>query len=227
MADIKNKTDRDQQLIDLLVRYRLLTNKAIQRTVMQNQSMNAVTKVTARLCKSEIFSRYSLMPPQHYFTAGKKLANQNGWSIRKTEPLGPQALPTELAVLIYSTEIAANVRRLLPSEIKNYMPWLPEGMQKAIYCIGGDGVLQLVIIDLGGSPRHVSQKTQKVIDRKLEVSQLQEMAKTERLRLTVLTTSNEKAQAIFKHRKSSGMTTRIRMKLVVVPVLSQILLSQS
>jgi len=79
---------------------------------------------------------------------------------------------------------------------------------------------------LGGSPRHIFQKTQKAIDARLEVPQLTEMAKAERLLLTVLTTSNEKAQSIVKHRKSSGMPTRIRMTLVTVPVLSQVLLSQ-
>ena len=191
MAPIKNKSLRDQELVNLLIRYRILTNTAIQRTLMPSQSMNAVTKVTARLCKSGILNRYPLLPPQHYFVAGKKLTLQRGWSIRKTKPLGPQALPTELAVLVYSTGIATNVRRLLPSEIKSCMPWLPEDLGKAIYCIGANGVLQLVVVDLGGSPRHISQKAQKVIDARLEVPQLEEMAKAERLLLTVLTTSNE------------------------------------
>ena len=42
---------RDRAILDHILRYRLTTNAVLHRTLFPEQSMNAVTKVTARLCQ--------------------------------------------------------------------------------------------------------------------------------------------------------------------------------
>ena len=105
-------TDRDQQIIRHTDRYRIGTNAAYHSLVFDGQSLNAVTKVTARMCREGWLQRYRLVPPEDYFTLGPKAVRHLGYSLKRTEPLGPQALPIDYAVLLFATH--GGRTRLLP-----------------------------------------------------------------------------------------------------------------
>ncbi|MCA9078703.1 MAG: hypothetical protein KDA93_27005 [Planctomycetaceae bacterium] len=148
-------TNRDQTIIDLTHRYRIGTNAAYQKLAFNGQSLNAVAKVTARLCRQRLLQRYPLIPPEDYFTLGPRSAKQLGLAPRRTEPLGPQALPIDYAVLLYATH--GDRTRLIPEELRQAAMWKPQELTHAPYCKTAQGILELVRVDLGGrhnmSPR--------------------------------------------------------------------------
>jgi len=215
---------RDRSLIDFVVRYRLATNRVIGEQLMAGRSANAVAKVTARLCSAGILSRYVLIPPEAYFRLGNSAISSLGLSARLTEPLGPQALPGEFATLIYSTSGNARRRRLTSTELAQYMPWLPRDLAHSPYCVDATGRLELIRVDLGGSPLHVARKTTVAAHDRLDVPQISELAGASRFQVAVLTTSDEKARAIAKALAASGCTNSVRIHIAVIPRLSFLLL---
>ena len=187
-------TDRDQQIIQLTDRYRIGTNAAYQKALFGQQSLNAVSKVTARMCRQGWLQRYPLVPPEDYFTLGPKAVRQFGYSKGRTEPLGPQALPIDYAVLLYATH--GERTRLLPNELRDFAPWLPDDLCHAPFCSTSRGVLELIRVDLGGSPQHVARKTASDCSKRMEVTEFRQLVVDRKFQLVVLTTTTAKARLI-------------------------------
>lgn len=215
---------RDRSIIDFVLRYRLATNRVVASQLLSGRSMNAVAKVTARLCGTGILTRYVLVPPETYFRLGSHAISLLGLSPRLSEPLGPQSLPTDYATLIYATSGQARRRRLTTIELAEYMPWLPNDLSQSPYCVDAKGQLELIRVDLGGSPQHVARKITQASHDRLDVPQISELAATGRFQVVVLTTSNEKSKAITKALVASGCTDAVRVHIAVIPRLSFLLL---
>ncbi len=215
---------RDLALVEFVRRYRLATNRVVAAHLLPGRSLNAVAKVTARLCSSQILNRYILVPPENYFRLGCQAIRSLGLSARLGEPLGPQALPTDYATLIYATRGNARRRRLTADEVNEYMPWLPDDLSHSPYCVDAKGQLELVRVDLGGSPQHVARKTTQASHDRLDVPQIAELAAASRFQVVVLTTSEEKSKAISKALLACGCTDAVRVHIAVVPRLSFLLL---
>lgn len=207
-------TDRDQQIIQLTDRYRIGTNSAYQRIVFGQQSLNAVSKVTARMCRQGWLQRYPLIPPEDYFTLGPMAVRQFGYSSRRTEPLGPQALPIDYAVLLYATY--GDRTRLLPAELHELVPWLPDELCHAPFCRTSGGVLELIRVDLGGSPQHVARKTARDCSRRLEVSEFRQLVDDKKVQLVVLTTTTAKARLIRQAIEGLSWETNIRLHIATI-----------
>ena len=79
--------ERDLKILELTVRYRLGTNFTFREMVFNGQSLNAVSKVTARLCKQNYLARYPLFPPQDYFILGRRSIQLFGLSNGRALPL--------------------------------------------------------------------------------------------------------------------------------------------
>ena len=215
---------RDRTIIDFVQRYRLATNRVIGTQLLAGVSENAVTKVTARLCSIGWLSRHMLVPPECYFRLGPAAISTFGLSARLCEPLGPQVMPIEYATLIYATQTNNPRRRLTVAELQTTMPWLGDDLAHAPYCLDGQGRLDLVRVDLGGSPRHVVRKTLKAIEARLAVPQFQDLAIRSRFQVAILTTTTEKANAISQAIQTIDTQPGVRIHLAVVPQLSALLL---
>ncbi|PHQ36973.1 hypothetical protein CEE69_00935 [Rhodopirellula bahusiensis] len=214
---------RDLAFVEFVRRYRLATNHVVATQLLPGRSMNAVAKVTARLCSAQILNRYVLVPPENYFRLGGKAISTLGVSSRLGESLGPQALPTDFATLIYATS-GNTRRRLTGEEVNQYMPWLPGDLSHSPYCVDKNGQLELIRVDLGGSPQHVARKTTQASLDRLDVPQISELAAATRFQVVVLTTSEEKAKAISKALVACGCTDAVRVHIAVIPRLSFLLL---
>jgi hypothetical protein len=208
-------TDRDQQLIELTHRYRLGTNAAYRRMVFAQQSLNAVSKVTARLCQQGWLHRYPLIPPEDYFTVGPLAVKQFGYSPRHTEPLGPQALPIDYAVLLYAMH--GERSRLQSSELPT---WLPDACRHSPYCRTTGGVLELIRVDLGGTPQHVARKAAVDCARRLEQPEFVELVHAERFQLVVLTTTVGKGRLIRQSLETMTWDIAVRLHLTAIPRLT-------
>lgn len=222
--DQKPFRPRDTEIVNFVIRYRLATNSAIRSQPLSGLSPNAVTKVTARMCTAGILTRYTLIPPEYYFRTGQKANNALGLSQRNAEPLGPQALPVDYATLVYATQGKSPRRRLSALELCEYMPWLPEEFRQSPYCLAADGRLDLVRVDLGGSPQHVARKVASAAHKRLNVPELAELAARSRFQIVVLTTSSQKANYIAKAFADTDCAVAVRIHLAVIPQLSLLLL---
>lgn len=219
-----NFRTRDRQIVEFVQRYRMATNRVLESSLLTGRSMNAVAKVTARLCSAEILKRYVLIPPETYFRLGSHPISSLGLSARLSEPLGPQSLPTDYATLIYATSGNTHRRRLTANEFNEYMPWLPNELSQSPYCIDAKGQLELIRVDLGGSPQHIARKTTQSAHDRLDVPQISDLAAAGRFQVVVLTTSQEKSKAMSRALAASGCTDAVRVHIAVIPRLSFLLL---
>ncbi len=207
-------SDRDDKIIQLTDRYRLGTNSAFQRMVFNGQTLNAVTKVTARMCRQGRLCRYPLIPPEDYFTLGPAAVRQLGHSLRRSEPLGPQALPIDYAVLLYATH--GDRVRLHVAELQSHAPWLPDELTYLPYCRTSGGVLELIRVDLGGSPQHIAKKAAADCSRRLEIPEFRQLVDADRFQLVVLTTTSSKARLIRKAIEALAWEARTRLHIATI-----------
>ena len=176
--------------------------------------MNAVSKVTARMCRQGWLRRYPLIPPEQYFTLGGRAIRYFGYSSRRTEPLGPQALPIDYAVLLFANY--SQRTRLLPSEMSTLMPWLPSSLNCAPYCKTSQGIIELVRVDLGGSPRNIARKAARDFSRRLEIPEFCQLIGDGRFQLVILTTTSAKARLIRQSIESLTWQCDIRVHIAIV-----------
>src|SRR5262245_60806711 len=84
--------ERDQEILDHVMRYRLTTPEVLHRLFFSDSERNAVTKVTSRLCQNEFLQSHVLYASHTYFTLAPQGAKLTGLARKKIGPLGPQSL---------------------------------------------------------------------------------------------------------------------------------------
>lgn len=212
--------DRDEKIVQLTDRYRMGTNAAFHRLIFHGQSLNAVTKVTARMCRQGWLCRYPLTPPEDYFTLGPVAVRQLGHSLRRAEPLGPQALPIDYAVLLYATH--GDRIRLQVNELQAQVPWLPDELTYVPYCRTSGGVFELIRVDLGGTPQHIAKKAATDCARRLEIPEFRQLVDSDRFQMVVLTTTSSKARLIRQAIEGLAWESRTRLHLATISRLTRL-----
>ena len=215
---------REGALIDFVLRYGLGTNRTFRERVLTGRTLNAVSKVTARMCRDDLLSRHPFLPPEVCFRLGGRSVRALGISHRFTQPLGPQSLPVDYATLVYVMQGAAARRRLSPSEMEEYLPWLPDDLQASPYCLDANGRLELIRVDLGGSPQHIARKVATAAQRRLAIPQIAELAARSRFQVAVVTSTSDKATQIAKVMSDADFAPGTRVHFGVVPQLARLLL---
>ena len=216
--------ERDEQILKLTDRFRLGTNLAYRQVVFHDQSLNAVTKVTARMCQQGWLRRYPLIPPEDYFTLGPAAVRDLGYANRRCEPLGSQSLPIDYAVLLYGSH--GQRTRLMKTELSECFPWLPLELTHAPYCRSRNGVLDLIRVDLGGSPQHVAKKAAADCSVRWEIDGFRELVEQQRFQMVILTTTSSKARLIRQAIESASWNVSVRLHLAIVPRLTYLQLRQ-
>jgi len=191
-------SDRDQEIIELAARYRLLTKEILHRVHFDESEPNAVTKVTQRLCDEQWLRKYPLVYPSQYLVPGKRAAQALGLPLSRTLPLGPQSLPTEFAVLQYATD-AHGVGRMTPDELVQLHPWYRDEWLTAIHCLRRNDktqIIELMRVDLGGPADHVARKCYADIQTRITLPEFERLISESRFRVVVVTATTDKAAAI-------------------------------
>lgn len=216
--------ERDEQILQLTDRFRLGTNLAYRQVLFAKQSLNAVTKVTARLCQQGWLRRYTLIPPEDYFTLGPTAVRSLGYANRRSEPLGSQSLPIDYAVLLYGTH--GQRSRLLKAELTESFPWLPDELTHLPHCRSSSGVLELIRVDLGGSPQHVAKKAAADCSARWELDEFRKLVDQQRFQMVILTTTSSKARLIRQAVEAASWNDRVRLHLAIIPRLTLLQLRQ-
>jgi hypothetical protein len=214
--------DRDRMILDHVVRYRLTVNQVLQKLFFPDNDQSAVSKVTGRLCRAERLAKFKLHHPRVYFTLAAAEAQNRGLSNTRAQPLGPQSLPTEYAVLAYATLGSVQHRRLAASELEQSWPWLPPETLDSPHCIdesAGHPVLEMIRVDLGGKPDHVARKCYADIQARRSATPFESFVRQGRFRLVVVAGTREKAAAIQAAIAQHVWPDGLQVHLVVIPEL--------
>ena len=191
---------RDMLILQLTARHRLITNDVVRRLYCPAGQPNAAVKITARLARAGLLHKFPLIHPQVYFTLTEKACQHLGGGPYRSQPLGPQALPSEFAALLYCTCGPRYHERLSNGEVRASFPWFPDPSRHEIYCLdqppSSQPILEWVRTDLGGPGHHVIRKSRRKLDRRLESHSFAGALDEGTFRIVFLTTTPEKAKAL-------------------------------
>jgi len=204
---------RKRQIVEQVVRDRLSTNTVIQQRFFVDCHPTTVTRATAELCSLDWLNAYPLVYPIKYFRPGKRAVSAFGMTLSATLPLGPQALPTEYAMLLYTTSNHSHVRRLLTSELRALHPWLQPEWFQATHALRNGSIIELLRVDLGGPADHIARKCQSEIHARYAMEEFRQLLTNQAFQLVVITGATEKAaqinSALTAHVWPKGMLFRI------------------
>ena len=140
-------------------------------------------------------------------------------------PLGPQALPTEYAILQYATS-AENVERLKRREVSARFDWYQDEWTAAAHCVRATDrthVLELVRVDLGGPADHVARKCVADFETRSQSPRFQHAVEQSLFRLVIATATADKAAATQLSLHGHLWPDGISFHLAVIPELLPLL----
>jgi len=192
--------DRDYEIFDHVMRYRLTTREVLHRLFFSDSEPNAVTKVTSRLTRSKFLNRYELYPSRSYFTLGPKSASFLGVAYKRTRDLGPLAKAREFGVLSYCCLSEQLRERLAVRELSERHPDLLQGgLDNSHYYLHNDGNvtrLAYIRVDLGGSVDHILRKCRDDITARLRFDSFEHLMNNDRFAIAIVTGRKEKVARI-------------------------------
>lgn len=215
-----------KHIVEHVVRDRISTNEFIEKRFFANRHPSIVTRATSQLAEQGWLSSFPLLYPTKYFVAGKRAAAAYGLPVGRTQPLGPQSLPTEYAILEYTAANASVVKRLTGSELQSQVPWYGSECMTAPHCQrhSSDGLLlELIRVDLGGSADHVARKCRGDVEARLMHREFLELLSSGGFSIVVVTGSIAKADAILtaleQHVWPVGIVFRTAVFVTLIPLL--------
>ncbi len=213
-------TTRDRKIIEHVIRYRLTTVKVLSRAVMPGLSPNAVSKVVNRLCDTGYLQKFTLLHPTKYFVLSEAGVNSFGIDTSRCDPLGPQSLPMEYAVLVYATLGKRPCARLTVSEVLEKYPWLTPSQAAAPHCADQQhDVLELIRVDLGGPAHHVARKCVADLNERRRLREFSPLVAHGKFRLVVITATKEKTVAVRQALDRHDLPRGLLIHFSVVPQL--------
>ncbi len=212
-------TSRDRLILEHIARFRLTTLEVLGRAVLPGMSRNALNKITNRLCASGLLNKYTLLHPVRYFVLGDSGAHGLGIGSHRVNPLGPQSLPQDFALLAFATLGAKLHLRLTPAETLARCPWLGASLASAPHCVDQVKVLELVRVDLGGPADHVARKCAADVTRRCRIREFVPLVAAGQFRLVIITATSGKATAIQRALDRHDWPTGLLVHFSVVPQL--------
>ncbi len=217
---------RDRRIMDEVIRLRVLTNEAVRALFMPTSSLNAATKVTARLAKQGWLNSFEYIDRCQYFVAGLKTVQTFGIPTSRVRPLGPQALATHLAMLDFVSRSTPRLRVMTEREIAEFVASEAEtnrGIPHAVEVADPSEMLRLVRVDLGGTPAHLVSKLNADIRSRVSNSQYASLVAAKKLVLVTLTATDTKKSLIESTIRKKSWPTGLRFSVFVTPVLCHLL----
>lgn len=192
--------DRDLRILEHTLRYRLTTQEFLFRLYFPDTQLNAVTKVTSRLCDTGWLARHDMPRGRTYFVPGGRAAAAFGASSRVTRPFSEQTLPRAYGVLAYC--VASGNVRLTEAEFQTHLPQLAvKGLIQSPHVIDRTQTphrLALLIVDRDNSPERLLLKATDAVRKRARHPQYHEVIQQDRFSVTIVTAAEAKRVAIQK-----------------------------
>ncbi|MCA9196000.1 MAG: hypothetical protein KDA87_00620 [Planctomycetales bacterium] len=211
-------TPQRRQIIEHVARNEMSTNAVVQSLFFAGRHPSTTTRCTADLVAQQWLNSYTLLHPQSYLRLGRRGARAFGRSSHATEPLGPQALPKQMAVLRYVTSASGTVVRLLPTELQARYDWMPPVFQATPHCLrrSTDGdVLELIRVDFGGTADYQVRACRKFVAARLQIPGYRQLLRERSLQMVMVTTTKERAKRIQASLDRSSWPAELSFRLAV------------
>lgn len=231
----KTLGSRDRQILEDVVRYRLITNDWILNRYLEEAKPNAAIKISNRLVREGWLTPHRLFQRKQYFTAGTSLVRKQGLPIGRTRPLGSQALAIHYAALRYCALSGVNShqgtepRLATFEELKHLFSWLPQPLlyRPHVLSESKNGVDWKVLrIDMGGRPDHVARKIIGDIKHLEKHSEFTSVLNDRKFTQVVLCPSPNKKRLIEQALSDRTWPRGLRFQMGVLPELFQLLAIQ-
>lgn len=217
--------DRDYEILEHLMTYRFTTREVLHRQFFADSELNAVSKVTTRLTKSEHLTRHEPVGNLVYFSLGKRGAKLFGAPARCAEKPGPQTLYTQLGILGYCFgEKPQRTRLRVATLLEKHPALLKKGVDSSQYVVDASttpSLLSYVRIDGGGQNDHVLRKIDADIKCRLEIPLCASLMQSGRFQIACVTFTEEKQKEL--ERKIPAQNFPCAVTVEVVPILSDLL----
>jgi hypothetical protein len=219
-------SNRDKEILLHVARYRLSVYEVLQDKFFPDLGPTAPIKVVKRLCRQGFLKRIPLYGRKCAFVLTSRAGKTLGASWRRHELPGPQSLPIDFAVLMYATSRKRG-RRLTRHELLSFFPWVAPAFASLPHCTddepAGRNCLELIRVDLGGTPEHVARKCFQDIVKRRDKELFGTLLREGRFKLVVITTAKEKATSIQKAVDRHAWPDGLAFHLVVLPQLAAFL----
>jgi hypothetical protein len=185
--------------VEQVVRDHIATNDSIQRRFFATHHRSTVTRITSQLCATGWLAESLLVYPRKYFLPGPLAVSAYGIPQQRQNPLGPQSLPTEYALLEYTGANATDVTRVTSEELQPRFPWYRLEDLAAPHCLRATGAhrtLELIRVDLGGPADQVARKCRDGIQSRKNAVEFEKLLLSGGFSIVVITATNSKAKAI-------------------------------
>lgn len=217
--------DRDYEIFQHIMRYRLSTREALHKLFFSDSEPNAVTKVTSRLTEHGFLNRFELYPPRTYFVLGPQAVRIMGVAPKKTKELGPQALIREYATLGFCCLGPQTRVRLTVREIQARNPYLlHKNLDSSHYYLDHDGEtprLGYIRVDYGGPPEHIIRKCRQDVEIRYPNQAFTSLMDEGRFLIAIVTGREEKVAAI--HECLKRFEWKVRFRIEVLPDLVELI----
>ena len=217
--------DRDYEILEHLMTYRFTTREVLRRQFFADSELNAVSKVTTRLTKSEHLTRHEPLGNLVYFSLGKRGAKLFGAPARCAEKPGTQTLYTQLGILGYCFgEKPQRTRLRVATLLEKHPALLKKGVDPSQYVVDASttpSLLSYVRIDGGGQNDHVLRKIDADIKCRLEIPLCASLMQSGRFQIACVTFTEEKQKEL--ERKIPGQKFPCAVTVEVIPILRDLL----
>ena len=217
--------DRDYEILEHLMTYRFTTREVLHRQFFADSELNAVSKVTTRLTKSEHLTRHEPLGNLVCFSLGKRGAKLFGAPARCAEKPGTQTLYTQLGILGYCFgEKPQRTRLRVATLLEKHPALLKKGVDPSQYVVDASktpSLLSYVRIDGGGQNDHVLRKIDADIKCRLEIPLFASLMQSGRFQIACVTFTEEKQKELERRIPAQNFPCAVTVE--VVPILSDLL----
>lgn len=217
--------DRDYEILEHLMTYRITTREVLHRQFFADAELNAVSKVTTRLAKSEHLTRHEILGNLVFFTLGKRGAKLFGAPARCVEKPGIQTLYTQWGILGYCFgEKPQRTRLRVATLLEKHPALLKKGVDPSQYVVDASttpSLLSYVRIDGGGQNDHVLRKIDADIKCRLEIPLFASLMQSGRFQIACVTFTEEKQKELERRIPAQNFPCAVTVE--VVPILSDLL----
>jgi hypothetical protein len=211
-------TDRDYEVLQHLLRYRITTREVLQKLFFPGSELNAATKVTSRLVEHGYLNRYELYKPRSYFTLGPRAARLLGISANKTEGLGPTILAREYAVFAFCCCSEPPRQRLTVSEIRlRHSQYLQRKIDCSHYYLDNDGEttrLAYIHVDRGHGMDYIVRTCRDQLQARYAHRPYADLIDNDRFMIAIITALQEKVSLIEEALSRHDWPIRFRVEVV-------------
>lgn len=219
-------TDRDQEILEHVRRYRLTTTEALRKFFFPEAKAGAEKNVLRRLVGDYLQAR-PLYAKKVYYQLTPSAARTLGEPEELAEPLGPQALVRWYGVFAFcclgaKEEVSVFTRREFASA---FLPFADHvDLTQSHYYLDNDGAtirLGQIVVEQGGEYQRLINKCRRIIERGREIPGLQEIIADELFVIALVIAEESKCQALSNQLRKNPLPTWCRIK--VVPELSYLM----